>query len=159
MPSKITKLTSYTIDSHPNPEKVFDWIRHNWHDLNQHSVEEVIESLNVFATRYGLALDYSISAVPDRGEYIRFSDVPDQFVVDVSALEGQGCPFTGVFWDNHILDVFAESPHSHADKLVNVAPSILKSLHDETEYCYSDEGLTELCEGNEYYFLANGRIN
>jgi len=35
----------YTIDEHPNQEKCFEWIRDNWHDLNDHSVHEVVDSL------------------------------------------------------------------------------------------------------------------
>jgi hypothetical protein len=33
---------------------------------------------------------------------------------------------------------------------------VLRTLHKETEYVYSDKGLKELCEANEYEFDING---
>jgi hypothetical protein len=32
-------IKTYTIDDHPQPERVFNWIRHNWHDLGQWECE------------------------------------------------------------------------------------------------------------------------
>jgi len=45
MSSKQVTKTIYTIDSHPNKQKVFEWVRNNWHDLNQYDIDELIESL------------------------------------------------------------------------------------------------------------------
>ena len=36
---------------------------------------------------------------------------------------------------------------------------LLKAIHEETEYIYSDEGLFELCECNEYEFNEEGNIH
>lgn len=35
---------------------------------------------------------------------------------------------------------------------------ILESLHSDTEYQYSDEGLTEMCESMEYEFTEEGDL-
>ena len=35
---------------------------------------------------------------------------------------------------------------------------VLYSLHADTEYLYSDEGLYELCESNEYEFTEEGEL-
>jgi len=35
----------------------------------------------------------------------------------------------------------------------------LRFLHDEGEYIYSDEGLTELCDANEYHFTESGAFH
>ena len=36
---KIIETKVYTIEEHPNKEKCFEWIRNNWYDLNQYSVD------------------------------------------------------------------------------------------------------------------------
>jgi hypothetical protein len=35
---------------------------------------------------------------------------------------------------------------------------VLENLHADTEYHYSDQGLLELCESNEYEFHENGEV-
>jgi len=45
METIITKTDVYKIEEHPDKEKCFDWIRENWHDLNSHSVDDIINSL------------------------------------------------------------------------------------------------------------------
>ena len=143
---KTIETNYYTIDEHPNPSEVFDWIRDNWYDLGQPTVDEVLDSLKVFAKSEGLTLDCSISIIPDRGEFIRFGNVPSDFTMPKS--DGN-CQYTGVCWDECILS---------ADTLGDVEYEVLKTLHAEGEYIYSDEGLRELCESMEYYFDASGAI-
>ena len=70
MSSKQITKTVYTIDSHPNKQKVFEWVRNNWHDLNQYDVDDLIESLEKMAQAMGASLDYSISQVEEYGEHI-----------------------------------------------------------------------------------------
>ena len=139
-------LTGYTIGEHPNPEKVYDWLRNNWHDLSQHVVDDAIESLKAFAQHEGLELDYSISACPDRGEFITFKNVPDDYKMPV--IEND-CPFTGTYYDHLILD---------SESLADIEFNVLKTIHSENDYIYSDEGLQELCEANEYHFEVSGTI-
>ena len=140
----ITKKV-YTIDEHPNPEKCFEWIRNNWHDLNNHSVDEFIDSLKALQQVIGGKLDYRISAVPDRGEFITLKGYDKKALKEIKCHE---CSLTGVCWDYDIIEAFQNSSPNSA----------LHSLHKDTEYIYSDEGLTELCEANEYEFYENGEF-
>ena len=160
MTQRTIETTVYTIESHPDPGRVFDWIRDNWHDLGDFYVQEMVESLKAFSDHIGATLDYSISIVPDRGEYILFRC--DHDLVDVKkSLDLHGdCPFTGVCYDETILDAFrdCDSDDSLDDVLRDVEHRVLKDLHNEGEYIYSDEGLRELCEANEYEFTKSGKI-
>ena len=140
----ITK-TVYTIEEHPNKAKVFDWIRDNWHDLNNCSVDEFIDSLKALQKKIGGKLDYAISAVPDRGEFISLKGYDKKALKELDKTE---CPLTGVCWDYDIIEALQ---HGNIE-------TALRSLHKDTEYIYSDEGLHELCEANEYEFYENGEI-
>lgn len=133
----------YTISEHPNKSQCFEWIRNNWHDLNQHSVEEIIESIKVLSNKIGGTFDYSISQVPDRGEHITFKDYSQE---DLCRLSADDCPLTGVCWD---IDLIQGLREGNTQKVLN-------SLHEDTEYQYSDEGLEELCEANGYEFTEDG---
>lgn len=135
----------YTIDEHPDRESVYDWIRANWHDLNSHSVDNLVASLEVLQKKIGGTLDYAISAVPDRGEFIRLSGYnPDA----LSRLNSEDCPLTGCFWDYHVIE-----------GLRGFNPErVLEVLHEDTEYTYSDEGLYHLCLANDYEFKESGEI-
>lgn len=136
----------YTIEEHPNTEKCFEWIRDNWHDLNNHSVDEFIESLKSLQKEIGGTLDFAVSAVPDRGEFISLKDYDKKALKELDAVE---CPLTGVFWDAEIIEALHDG---YIEEALNI-------LHKDTEYIYSDEGLREFCKANEYEFLENGKIN
>lgn len=135
----------YQIDEHPNKEAVFDWIRNNWHDLNDHSRDEFVESLKELNRHVGGVLSYSISTVPDRGQLLSLVDYNKD---DLMALDPDELPLTGVCWDYDIIKSTQDGDISRS----------LDSLHNDTEYIYSDEGLTEMCEANEYYFFENGEV-
>ena len=138
--------TIYTIDTHPNKESVLDWIRNNWHDLNEHSVNEVVDSLKQLEKETGGKVDYSISQVPDQSEYIKITDVEGATFDKLKAQAGD-CPLTGACWDVLVLSEPCE-----------VEQRVLYALHADTEYIYSDEGLTELCEANGYEFHESGEF-
>tara|TARA_R110002073_G_scaffold335840_1_gene529187 strand:+ start:1172 stop:1606 length:435 start_codon:yes stop_codon:yes gene_type:complete len=135
----------YTIEDHPNVALCYDWIRDIWLDLNQHSVEEVVDSLKALQAIIGGELDYSISQVPDRGEHITFTNYDRDALCRLSA---DDLPLTGVCWDHQVITGLREYNPER----------VLKSLHDDTEYVYSDEGLKELCESNGYEFTETGSI-
>lgn len=141
---RILEIKLYQINEHPNPEKVFEWIRNNWHDLNQHSVEELVASIKALSNKIGGTFDYSISAVPDRSEFIRFKDFDLKLLNELKADE---CPLTGVCWDVDLIEGLKEGNPT----------KVFKALHSDTEYQYSDEGLRELCEANEYEFTEEGK--
>lgn len=135
----------YTIEEHPNRELCYEWIRNNWHDLNQYSVDEVIDSLKALQEEIGGDLNYAISSVPDRGEFIRFTDYDTEALCRLSA---DDYPLTAMFWDFDVIEGLR----------IGDPTQVLSTLHHDTEYCYSDEGLYELCEANQYEFTEEGNI-
>jgi len=142
---RIIETRVYTIAEHPNKEKCFEWIRNNWHDLNQHSVDEIISSIEALRAKIGGCFDYSISQTPQRGEHITFKDYDHEALCRISA---DDCPLTGVCWD---VDLIIGLREGNANKVLN-------SLHSDTEYQYSNEGLFELCEANGYEFEEDGDL-
>lgn len=140
---KIIETKVYTINEHPNKEKCYEWIRENWHGLNQHSVEDVVDSIKSLSAKIGGTFDYSISQVPDRGEHITFKDYDHG---ELCRLSADDCPLTGVCWD---IDLIIGLRNGNPNK-------VLDSLHSDTDYVYSDDGLFELCEANQYEFDEDG---
>lgn len=140
---RIIETKVYTISEHPNKEKCYEWIRNNWHDLNQHSVDEIVESIRALSEIIGGTYDYSISQVSDRGEHITFLDYDKEELCKISA---DDCPLTGVCWD---MDLIVGLREGNPNK-------VLYALHQDTEYHYSDEGLFDMCEANGYEFDEDG---
>jgi hypothetical protein len=141
---RIIETRVYTITEHPAPEKCFEWIRNNWHDLNAHTLNDVVDSLKALQERIGGELDYSISQWPDRGEFIRLTDY-DQEALD--ALDAEACPLTGIAFDFNIITGLRNGD----------IEKVLKAVHADTEWVYSNEGLRDLCESNEYEFDESGQ--
>lgn len=140
---RIIETKVFLIGEHPNKEKCFDWIRDNWHDLNNHSGDEIVASFKALQEIIGGNFDYSICAVPDRGEYIKFTDYDRDELCRISAGD---YPLTGVCWD---YDVITGLREGNPEK-------VLESYHTDTKYIYSDEGLLEMCEANGYEFDEEG---
>jgi len=140
---RVIETKIFTIAEHPNKIKCFDWIRNNWFDLNQHSIEEIIESIKALSTKIGGSYDFSICQLPDRGEFIKFTDYNHE---DLCRISQDDLPLTGVCWDADLIQGLREGDTN----------KVLNSLHADSEYVYSDEGLLELCESNEYEFNENG---
>ena len=111
--------------------------------MNQYSIDELIDSVRALSAEIGGSFDYSISAVPDRGEFISFSDIDMEALNNLYADE---CPLTGCHWDYVVIE---NIKNSRPEK-------ILDELHKGTEYVYSSQGLLELCESNDYEFLTDG---
>ncbi|NRA81670.1 MAG: hypothetical protein HRU18_26015, partial [Pseudoalteromonas sp.] len=97
---RIIETKVYTINEHPNKERCFEWIRNNCYDLNQHSVDQVIESIEALSCEIGGTFDYSISQVPARGEYITFEGYDKEQLCKLSAYD---CPLTGYYWDIDLI--------------------------------------------------------
>lgn len=142
---RIIKIKVYTIEEHPNKGKCFNWIRNNWHDLNQYSVNEVIESIKALSDKIGGTYDYSIGQLPDRGQFISFKDYNHDLLY---RLNSDDLPLTGVCWD---IDLIIGLREGDANK-------VLKALHSDSEYQYSDKGLFELCKANQYEFYEDGSL-
>ena len=135
----------YTIEEHPNQELCLDWIRNNWHDLNQHSVDELVQSIKALSKEIGGTYDYSICQAPDRGEHITFKDYNQE---DLCRLSADDCPLTGGCWDVDLIVGLREGNPS----------KVLDAIHTDIEYQYSTEALIEMCEANEYEFNEDGSV-
>ena len=83
---RIIETKVYTIDEHPNKSLCFDWIRNHWHDLNDHSVQEVKDSIEALSEAIGGTNDYSFGAEPMRGEFVAFSDYDKDMLMKLVVL-------------------------------------------------------------------------
>lgn len=148
-------IKAYTIDQHPDKEAVFTWIRDNWHDFGDYAVNEFIDALKALANEVGGKLDYSVGLFPDRGEYITL----DNYYIGVmNSLYGDCLPVTGSHWDKPIIEAAQGALNGKGMNSSDLSAA-LEALHKEGEYIYSDEGLAELCEANQYYFTENGAFH
>jgi hypothetical protein len=140
-------INIYTIEDHPNKELCFEWIRNNWHDLGEHCIEDMKASLRALNSAIDGTLDFSICIVPDQGEFVKITDYDkDAFCELVNKREE--CPLTGMCYDQDVIQGLNDG---------DLGQAVLSSLHAEGNHIYSDEGLTDLCEGNEYEFLECGK--
>lgn len=139
-------IKAYTIDQHPDKEAVFTWIRDNWHDLGDYAVNEFIDALKALANEVGGKLDYSVGLFPDRGEQISLSGYS---MKALNQLKPDDLPLTGTYYDAPIIEAAQRGDIEEA----------LGALHHEGDYIYSDEGLAELCEANQYYFTESGAFH
>lgn len=180
-------ITSYQIDEHPNPGAIYDWIRSNWYNLGEFSTEGALDSIKGFCDHFDLSLDdYSISLFPDQGENIsvsfhdsdiqelsgvllwkylnnNFMTYRDQYSKKIDSLLSRNCPFTGMVFDETLLDEirdFMKTPDNRDFQGLasDCFHALLSAIHAEGEYLYSDDGLHDLCEANEYDFLESGEI-
>ncbi len=141
---RIIETKVYTIDEHPNKSLCFDWIRNHWHDLNDHSVQEVKDSIEALSEAIGGTNDYSFGSVPMRGEFVAFKDYDKEILMK---LDADFLPITGCWTDYRIIKSLQDNEPSSA----------LTDLHDDTEYLYSDAGLEDMCEVMEWEFNKQGK--
>mgnify|MGYP000973505224 CR=1 FL=1 len=146
---KTKQIHLYTIDEHPDKEVVFDWIRNNWHDLGDSDMDDFIESLKALADEVGGKLDYSVSLFPDRGEFIRITDF-NATAMERVLRDKNDLPLTGTWSDDVVINGLINGDLEY---------QVLKAIHAEGEYIYSDEGLEDLCEANGYYFTEDGTFH
>lgn len=149
-------LHAYTIDEHPEPAKVYDWIRGNWYDLMEPTEAELLLSLKKLAEHLDLELDYCFGSVPDRGEHITLKGTYSD--ADLKTLVVEDCPLTGCYWDAVVIDALQAAGNNDRER-IDITSSVLKVLHSEHDYQYSDEGLKEHCLGNNYHFLTDGSFH
>jgi hypothetical protein len=135
--------TVYTIDEHPDKEKCYEWMFNNLHYLAEHESDQFCTSLHKLHEHIGGDLDYNVSLVPDRGEFIRFTDYDEELLAE---LDAGACPLTGCFWDVEVIE------HLRANDM----RGLMNKLHEAHDYHYSDEALHETAEANEWEFKENG---
>lgn len=138
-------LNVYKLAEHPNKENVFAWIRKNWTDLVEHSVNDIVDCLNALQKKIGGKLDYSIGVYGE--SYVVFENYNK---ADFKALykTKDNCPVTGICHDITILECLKKNDFGQ----------LFKEINNEYEYVYSDEGLTEMFEAQEYEFYEDGSI-
>jgi hypothetical protein len=139
-------IKTYTIDDHPEPESVFDWIRNNWHDLGQFECEDFVICFEALAKKLDLRYDYNVSISPDRDEYLKLSGIDYDNLPDLG--NPYDFPITGMSYDYDFLVALNEGNINNA----------LDALHKQGDWLYSDEGLRELCEAAEYMFTESGEL-
>jgi hypothetical protein len=143
---RVIETTVYTFDelSEEAKQSAFEYVRNNWHDLSQHCIDDLIGSLKALQEEIGGGLDYSISAVPDRGEFITFEGFDKDAL---ESLDEDSCPLTGMCYD---IDVIRSLKGDYLHCLLTM-------IHNETDYLYSDEALSEMLQANSYEFTADGK--
>lgn len=128
-------------------QNVFNHIRENWYDLGDVTVQEYIDSLKELAKQIDGHLDYSISQVPDRGEYIKLNDFNEHKLKQLEQNK-DNCPLTGVYSDVYCIEALIDSD----------LEQLHKQIHEEVEYIYSDENLADMIEANNYEFDQDGNF-
>lgn len=127
-------------------------------DLYEHCMRERIATLKVITDILGGTLDYSLSCVPSRGEFITIKPSEHE-ELDFQALHDvidDDCPFTGVCYDEDFKVGFLESANSSEIEALNHALNeYIKSIHNEYEAMCKVEYIGELCEANGYEFDAD----
>lgn len=144
-------------------EELKDKIRENFatiYDIYDHCMNERIDTLKKVAKILNGSLEYSISCVPNRGEYIKI--IPKNESLDFDSFwqvinQDKDCPLTGVCYDHDILDQFTEYTLNES-KLQEVLNDYIDSIHNEYESMLEDDYLQELCKANEYEFTIDGEI-
>lgn len=148
METRSYKVYKFNELSEEGKQSALEYIRNNWHDLGQYVVDEVIDSLKALQKQIGGDLDYSVSIVPDRGEFIRFTDYDKEALRELDKKKDD-LPLTGVCYDFNVIEALVNDD----------IEELLVMLHKEGDYIYSDEGLTEMIEANDYDFTENGQID
>jgi hypothetical protein len=124
-------------------------------------LEEQIATLKKFADYIDADLDYSISVVPCRGEYISLKPQYSFRAMFESIKEfiddKKECPLTGVCYDESLRH-YLKNNTLNDNGLKQVLDAYLNMIHDEYQYSLSDSYLSELCEANGYEFDQNGKL-
>lgn len=117
--------------------------RDGW--LYEHCMKERIETLKKFATYINGSLDCSIGCVPDRGEFISIKDFNQAMYL--KALKLKDCPFTGVCYDDDLIDCLNRFGELYAG-----LNCYLESIHQEYESMLTEDYIGDMCEANDYEF-------
>lgn len=140
-------------------QNIRDHVANHW-DMYEHCMNDRLDTLKAIASLLDANLDYSLSCVPDRGEFIKFSPKYDELNFDAlwEAIDiEKECPLTGVCYDHDIIDHLSKY-NLTVDSLNNASGKFMSSIHDEYQSMLTDEYITDMCEANEYEFNANGTI-
>lgn len=141
-------------------DKIRDNMHYNW-DLYEHRMKERIDTLNKVADLLGGELNYSISCVPDRGEFIKIKPKNDHDLDFNRFWEfinvDKECPLTGVCYDHDLIDHISKYRLNDSG-LQYALDQYLDTIHDEYESMLTDEYLQEFCDSNDYEFTEDGEL-
>lgn len=138
-------------------EEKKDKIVENWDSEGlaySHYMDERIKTLKKIAEILKGNLDYSLSCVPDRGEFISIKPIYDE--LDFQALHDvidNDCPFTGHCYDEDFKDYFLKSFDGSEE--ANLRFSLNKyilSIHNEYEQMMKKESIANECQELEIEF-------
>ena len=141
---RIVETTVYTINDHPNRELCFEWMRNNRHDLNEHMLYEVEDSIKALKKIIGGDIKYQIGQYPDGNDFISWTGYDTDSLWELDACD---LPLTGT-WADYIVIVGLRHR--------KITEFVCRNLKESWESIYSDEGLAEHCEVNEFEFTADG---
>ena len=139
-------------------ENIRDYIIQNW-DIYDHCLDERLAVLRKVAELLNAELDYCLSCIPDRGEFISFK--PNYSTLEYQNLwevinQEKECPLTGCCYDHDFLDHLTKYTMSDAG-LKNACREYVASIHSEYESMCKHEYIKDMCEANDYEFLENGK--
>jgi len=134
----------YKLHEHPDKELCFDWIRNNWVDLGDYLINEVISSIKTLNDHIGGSIDWSIGFY-SQSCFVRFTDYDVDLLNDLNVDE---LPLTGCIYDAIVIECLKD----------NNFRKLFIYLDDEHDYLYSETGLTEMIECNDYEFLESGEV-
>jgi len=95
----------HTIGTHPNKTAVYGWIRANWHELHDNTLNEYLESVKALSEHIGGSFSFSVGAYPDRGEHLTFAGYDRELLDSLNAAEQ---PLTGVCCDQTVIEALRE---------------------------------------------------
>ena len=118
-----------------------------------------METLKAFAQYIGAELDYSVSLVPDRGEFIKVKFYGEHIPYRIKDLlnDPKACPLTGECYDEDLRDFFKENEVTE-ENLQYCLDNYLTLIHNDYECLLSDDVIKEHCEANEYEFKEDGTL-
>lgn len=152
----------YKYDTAPDEvkEKIREYIVNNW-ELYEHCMDERIATLKGLAKELSCVLDYSLSCVPSRGEFIKLIPKHDDIDLNIElqalSKNEKSCPFTGVCYDDDILIDIKEGGYT-IDGVKNALKNYIESIHSEYDSMTKDEYIKDMCEANDYEFKENGEL-
>jgi hypothetical protein len=130
-------------------QAAISYARQNWHDLGEHTIHDMVQSLRALAEAVGGELDYCISITPDRGEYVKITGYDRAALQELEGRK-EDYPLTGMCFDFDVIDGLAND---------SLDINVLHTLHKEGDYIYSDEGLSDMLEHSGHEFRANGELH
>lgn len=136
-------------------------------DLYEHCFLERISTLKALAEVLDGQLEYSLSCVPDRRDYIYITPTQDDSCLEEDELDFQALwdkidveksgPLTGCCYDHDIIDHLSKY-NLNGEALQTALNLFIESIHEEYQSMLTDEYIGDLCEANSYEFTLDGKI-